>query len=65
MPNLKKAELMRLATTALLAGDLARALAELRKGLDSDERKAFVQRLAALTRAEVETHSIAVRYRER
>lgn len=43
---------LRLATTALLAGDLARVLAELQKGLDSDEHKAFVQRLSAM--AEVE-----------
>jgi len=43
---------LRLATTALLAGDLARVLAELRKGLDSDEHKAFVQKLAALSQAE-------------
>ncbi len=41
---------LRLATTALLAGDLARVLAELQKGLDSDEHKAFVQKLAALNR---------------
>jgi Uma2 family endonuclease len=39
---------LRLATTALLAGDLARVLAELQKGLDSDEHKAFVQKLAAM-----------------
>jgi Uma2 family endonuclease len=38
---------LRLATTALLAGDLARVLAELKKGLDSDEHKAFVKKLAA------------------
>ncbi|MGH9766509.1 MAG: Uma2 family endonuclease [Blastocatellia bacterium] len=38
---------LRLATTAMLAGDLARVLAELRKGLDSDEHKAFIQKLAA------------------
>lgn len=43
---------LRLATTALLAGDLARVLAELQKGLDSDEHKAFVQKLAALSQAE-------------
>jgi Uma2 family endonuclease len=36
---------LRLATTALLAGDLARVLAELQKGLESDEHKAFVQKL--------------------
>ncbi len=41
---------LRLATKALLAGDLARVLAELQKGLDSDEHKAFVQKLAALKR---------------
>jgi Uma2 family endonuclease len=40
---------LRLATAALLAGDLARVLAELQKGLDSDEHKAFVQKLATLT----------------
>jgi Uma2 family endonuclease len=43
---------LRLATMALLAGDLSRVLAELQKGLDSDEHKAFVQKLAALARAE-------------
>ena len=36
---------LRLATTSLLAGDLARVLAELQKGLGSDEHKAFVQKL--------------------
>lgn len=39
---------LRLATAALLAGDLARVLAELQKGLDSAEHKAFVERLSAL-----------------
>jgi hypothetical protein len=37
---------LRLATRALLAGDLARVLAELQKGLDSSEHAAFVQKLA-------------------
>ncbi len=41
---------LRLATTALLAGDLARVLAELQKGLDSDEHRAFVQKLAGLAK---------------
>jgi hypothetical protein len=36
---------LRLATTAMLAGDLARVLAELQKGLDSNEHKAFVRKL--------------------
>ncbi|MCI0524852.1 MAG: Uma2 family endonuclease [Acidobacteria bacterium] len=39
---------LRLATTALLAG----VLAELQKGLDSAEHKAFVERLAALSQAQ-------------
>jgi len=39
-------------TQILLAGDLARVLAELQKGLDSDEHKAFVQKLLALAKAE-------------
>jgi Uma2 family endonuclease len=43
---------LRLATTALLAGNLARVLAELQKGLDSDEHKAFIQKLAALAKSE-------------
>jgi Uma2 family endonuclease len=43
---------LRLATTALLAGDLARVLAELQKGLDSAEHKAFVERLAALSQTQ-------------
>jgi Uma2 family endonuclease len=38
---------LRLATTALLAGDLARVLAELQTGLSSAEHAAFVQKLAA------------------
>jgi Uma2 family endonuclease len=37
---------LRLATGALLAGDLAGVLAELQKGLDSPEHAAFVQKLA-------------------
>ncbi|HEX5083458.1 MAG TPA: Uma2 family endonuclease [Blastocatellia bacterium] len=37
---------LRLATTAMLAGDMARVLAELQRGLESKEHKAFVQRLA-------------------
>ena len=37
---------LRLASLALLNGDLAAALAELRKGLDSDEHRQFVARLA-------------------
>jgi len=42
---------LRLATTALLAGDLARVIAELQKGLESDEHKAFVRKLADLARS--------------
>lgn len=38
---------LRLATTALLAGDVARVLAELQNGLASAEHTAFVERLAA------------------
>ena len=36
---------LRLATTAMLAGNLARVLDELKKGLESNEHKAFVQKL--------------------
>lgn len=43
---------LRLATTALLAGDLARVLAELQKGLNSDDHKTFVQKLADLAKSE-------------
>jgi Uma2 family endonuclease len=43
---------LRLATIALLAGDLARVLTELQKGLDSDEHRAFVQKLADLAKSE-------------
>jgi len=43
---------LRLATKALLAGDLARVLAELRKGPDSAEHKAFVERLTALSQTQ-------------
>ena len=38
---------LRLAAEALLAGDLATVLAELRRGLDTDEHTAFVTRLQA------------------
>jgi Uma2 family endonuclease len=36
---------LRLATTAMLAGDMARVMAELQKGLESDAHKAFVRKL--------------------
>lgn len=39
---------LRLAVPAMLAGDMAAVLAELQKGLDSDEHKAFVKKLAAM-----------------
>lgn len=39
---------LRLAVPAMLAGDMAAVLAELQKGLDSDEHKAFVEKLAAM-----------------
>ncbi len=42
---------LRLATKALLAGDLARVLAELQKGLDSDEHKDFVQKMADIAKS--------------
>ena len=38
---------LRIAAGALLKGDLAAALAEVRKGIDSPEHEAFVARLAA------------------
>ena len=38
---------LRLAAGALLAGDIATVLAELRRDLDSDEHAAFVKRLRA------------------
>ena len=38
---------LRLASRALLDGNLAAALAELQKGLDSDEHRQFIARLAA------------------
>ena len=38
---------LRLAVEALLAGDLAKVLAELRRGVDTDEHTAFVTRLQA------------------
>ena len=38
---------LRLAVEALLAGDVANVLADLRRGLDSDEHAAFVKRLQA------------------
>lgn len=41
---------LRLATTALLAGDIARVLAELQKGLASAAHAAFVQRLISAQR---------------
>lgn len=36
---------LRLAVSALLAGDMAQVVAELQKGLDTPERAAFVARL--------------------
>ena len=38
---------LRLAANALLAGDVATVLAELQRGLDTDEHAAFVKRLQA------------------
>ena len=42
---------LRLANDALLAGDAGTVLAELRRGLDTDEHAAFVKRLQAAAQA--------------
>lgn len=39
---------LRLAVTALLEGDLARALSELQKGLETAEHTAFIEQLSSV-----------------
>ena len=52
---------LRLAVTALLEGDLAGVLAELQKGLETDEHAAFVERLSVINRTRINTDHTDVR----